>query len=186
MNCFSNYEKYGFSALENGTKLIAKTPWIGPNAWLHVIYPSIEQIGAKKIKDKLPMASNYLSGILSEMNGLRAFSGALSLYGYKEEAFGIDRSTSLAAFQPFDIFLANIKERPPWLNADEITIAFYDWDGSEAVLRPDGSIFRVTMNGERKNRWSNVSEFIKNELTRLSSLFDETGRPKNPEVPTIP
>lgn len=123
---------------------------------------------------------------LIEANGLNIFSDSLCIGG---------RRTSYVrsgdeSIQPYDLLLMNeekFRECPKtW-----ICFGGYSWDGSDLLLDTEGKVSSKVYRCKRYSNiiiqeWSSFTEWLTEEVDRLSELFDSEGKPYDEDVPTVP
>lgn len=178
-------ESLGSRALPNGVKLVGRVPHVAPEAHLHLVFPPLTaadiEIVEKGIGKPLP---HPLAALLRKTNGLDLFSSSLSFYGLRHS---YSRSGDYS-WQPFDIIMPNVHERPADLDSSLVLFGGYDWDGSLlATSNEYPEVFRCDRhNGKPLNEWPSLSTMILSEVDRLDALFDEKGRARDPDWPTTP
>jgi hypothetical protein len=166
-----------------GSMRVGKLPHVGGHAYLHVIFPPRpdEEISDLLVASGLDVPQSVLS-FLREINGAILFQGALSLYGLRGE---ISRDPELR--KPFDLIEANTLMRPKGASAGDFFIGGYNEDASRVYLKADGTkVYRR----DRKSvgdlaQWPSLENFILNEISRLSLLFDSDGM-RNGDASTLP
>jgi hypothetical protein len=116
-------------------------------------------------------------------NGLELFVTTLALYGVSR-----DRRRETQNRQPFDLSIRNVDERPGDAGDECFFIGTYDWDGSMLYLRGDDErVYRGTRASvDPLNEWDSLESMLLSEFDRLSEHFDEQGRERDPDRPTIP
>ena len=179
------YRLFGEKRLKNGTYLIGQAPHIAPNAWLHSIYPGLNLNEIKELENILdkPIPECYRS-FLEKSNGLKIFNTTFCLDGLRRSySRGLDD-----VWQPFDIRLPNISERPK--NAEDFFffIGGYDWDGS--LLYIDTHTEKVHLchrdNAISLFEWNGFELMLESEILRIINLFDTQGKEINPRISTLP
>lgn len=185
MDILLSYQTLGIMETKNGTKLVGKAPHIAPQAWLHSIFPPLQEGQIREMEKKvgLPFPEEYCT-FLSLANGLNVFNGTLSLFGQRST---FERNAEENSQQPFDIIIPNTLERPPHTE-DYIIIGSYDWDGSLlAVHSKQGDIIMCERyTGEVLHRWDSFAAMLCNEVPRICSLFGSDGRELDPNKSTLP
>lgn len=172
--------------LADGTRLFGHVPEIAPQAWLHCIYPTLnnEEIMMieKEIGIRIPEA--YKDFLLNCSNGLSIFLDTLNLYGFRK----IYSRSIEQAWQPYSIFLPNTQERPKDARLNHLFIGGYNWDGS--LLYIDTVTLKVHRSSgdciEPLNTWNNFELMLLSEATRIHLLFHQNGRQINEDEPTTP
>ena len=100
-------------------------------------------------------------------NGLRTFSGSFSIAGYVE-LFARDNHEII---QPTMLDDPNVHERPKNAPSDAVFFGFYQKDGSDVYMMPDGKIYRCARwDATPANEWNNFEEFLLPEFKRLSKF----------------
>jgi len=176
---------FGTATSENGAHLYGHVPHVAPQAWLHIIYPALndEELADLESTLRRPVPPEYRQ-LLKVTNGLTLFSGAVDLYGRRR-----DYSRRPSIRLPFDLSDPNVHERPRVADPTWFLFAFYDEDGSEAYIDPaDHRVYRGSrdMTMPRLNQWASLDDFLIGEVRRLALHFDERGRQLDPSHPTTP
>ncbi|HET6229655.1 MAG TPA: SMI1/KNR4 family protein [Longimicrobiaceae bacterium] len=171
--------------LANGTKLVGHVPHVAPEAWLHVVFPALSEPELVSLKTSLggPLPEDYRN-FLRQMNGIRLFSGALTIDGLRKSY----ERTGEAVWQPFDVVDLNTLERPQGAKPTDFFIGGYDWDGSVlCVDTGSGETWRRDRDGfPSLNRWPSLFHMLADETERLAGHFDAEGKEINPSIPTTP
>ncbi|MBE0543131.1 MAG: SMI1/KNR4 family protein [Verrucomicrobia bacterium] len=184
MSTLEAASKLGVRQLENGTKLIGRTPHVAPEAWLHAVFAPISHHDVLQLEKSLgrKIPEPYRHFLTSFANGLSIYSECLSLDGLR---------TSYArrgdeVWQPFAIDTPNVYERPRDADPRHFFIGGYGQDGS--LLYIDGvKVYRCSRESvEPLHEWNGFETMLIGEVERLVALFDENGRKKNPKAPTTP
>lgn len=154
-------------------------PWVAPEAYLHIVFkPAPERVLAQAAQ-RLRLPPVFLD-FLKTQNGAILFSGALSIYGVLASGERINRSDPFSR-PPFDIEREN-SNWPPYDPACFLAIGGYGFDGSCVCI--NRNTFRIDLfsRGEASLSrrpsvsWNGLDEWIRDENSRLSTLFDSTGR----------
>ena len=171
--------------LADGTRLICPTPHVGPQAFLHALYPPLtsHELDELQLHLGMPLPAQ-LQAFYASCNGFNCFSDAWSIDGWRRQP---GRELA-AARQPYDLRTPNVEERPADASEDMVFFGGYDWDGSRVYTRhgdeqvhlcgPDSSV--------ALRSWPSLAVYIADEAARLGSLFDADGRPLNPDASTLP
>ena len=178
-------DAFGSETSENGALMYGHVPHVAPLAWLHIVYPGLDDqaLAALEISLRCPIPLEYRQ-LLKVTNGLSLFSGALDLYGRRT-----DYSRRFSIRLPFDLSDPNVHERPRAADPAWFMFGFYNEDGSKAYIDPgDGRVYRGSrdMTKPRLNNWVSLDEFLISEVQRLQAHFDDRGRQLNLSRPTTP
>lgn len=150
-------------------------PWVAPLAYLHIVFKPVPISEIEENASQLNLPS-YWHEFLSIQNGAILFSSALSIYGAVNSNALLNRMDDFDR-QPFSILDEN-RSWPPKNHKKEVVIGGYGYDGSIAVLDKESGSLSVE---DRKThrplkKWNSPSDWLDDELSRLSKLFDEAGR----------
>lgn len=180
------FESLGIQLSENGAILIGKAPFLGSEAWLNKIYPSLthEEIIEleKSLNRSLPIE---FKRFLSEFsNGLNILSSTLSIYGLRKQ---LGRSIE-ASRQPFSILTPNKLERPSNSKDSFLFIGGYNWDGSLLYIDTETSKVHCCSleSADSKFCWKTLDEMVIAEIKRLYTLVDENGKELKEGIKTVP
>lgn len=178
-------KEIGFKEQKDGAKLFGHVPHIAPQAWLNIIYsPATEAEVLKLEKElKVQIPKRYRKFLTTEANGLSLFSSSLELYGYRRHY-----NRKSMEFLPFDLITPNVHERPEDATEGQFFIGGYNWDGSLVYM--DTKTYKIYRCDRESimplNTWKDLDDFLLKEVKRLSTLFDEKGKEKDSNTPTIP
>lgn len=176
---------FGYCELADGTQLFGHVPHVAREAWLHAVFPGLQTDQLKRLERKLrrPLPEE-VEQFLRVANGLSLFSGALSLYGLRRD---YTRNTE-SAWQPFDLEVPNVDERPHDAEVTHFFVGGYRADGSRLFVDPtDGMVYRRQRENARiLNRWRGMADLLESEVVRLGWHFDSSGRRIDKAVPTTP
>jgi hypothetical protein len=180
----NQWKQGGEEVLKNGTVLICKVPHIAPKAWFHIKYAplTLNQISEMEqdLSNDFPVE---VKQFLLTSNGLNIFSDSLSIYGKRTSySRNVDE-----AKQPYDLVDLH-NEVAEYLPKNYIVIGSYSWDGSHIVCDLNlNTIHRCEQDsGKILNTWNSLSDFLREEIARLTKLFDEYGVEYDEDVPTTP
>lgn len=151
------------------------TPWVGRFAYFNIIYSPVELELLKFWSQRWPIPKEY-SEFLLENNGAILFSNTLSLSGLVAENSLLRRSEPFL-LPPFDLF--DGISSWPYDIYKFFRIGQYTIDGSPLCIEQDtNKVVRLHPQGSSYlNTWPNLEVWCSSELSRISSLFDGTGRP---------
>jgi hypothetical protein len=176
---------FGSRVLQDGTELIGHTPHVAPQAWFHVLFPGLtaSQIESLEHALKRPLPREYRS-FLTQMNGIRLFSGSLSIDGLRRSY----ERTGDAVWQPFNVVDVNTIERPAGAGPSDFVVGGYKADGSLLCVDADTD---ETWRRDRDrpaplNHWPSLLHTLADEAERLAGHFDDAGKRIDPSVPTTP
>lgn len=180
------YKHLGEETSGNGTLLIGRAPHIARLAWLHSIYPTLNEQDIDVLKSELQtdIPDPYKHFLKNCSNGLTLFVDEFNLYGLRKQlSRGIEASR-----QPYSPVTANIDERPK--NAKDIFffIGGYSWDGSNIYIDKTTNKVHYCDRWDATSlfEWPSFEEMLVSEVRRICSLFDEKGVVKDPDKYTTP
>lgn len=159
-------------------------PWVAPEAYLNIIYrPAppqlLSDVGAK-LRFPAPVFE-----LLANYNGAKLFSGSFYLHGIVEPGRLLNRQDGFS-MPPYNIEGANRSWRidPSRL----LVIGGYQFDGSHVCIeRSTGKIlFFEAKQTIAQLTWPNLESWLREEISRLCTLFDTDGRRLWPESETVP
>jgi hypothetical protein len=166
----------GEERASTGARLIGHVPHVAPIAYLHSIYPGLDesQIDELEALCQRPLPSAYRA-FLRITNGAKLFSDDLSLDGLRTS---YQRSVD-ASRLPYALETANTWERPKGSPQDAVFFGGYSFDGSRLAMR--GGDDRVFYTPRREYQpilrtWPSFPAMLESEVQRLAALFDERGR----------
>lgn len=171
------WHEQGSRVLNNGAELICHVPHVAPEAWFHTLYAPLTEADIKLLEAdlgvQLPL---HLSSLYCRTNGLKAFSDELAVYGLRRNYI----RTGDDARQPYEVREPNTYfSLPGWQRGQCLVVGSYREDASP-VLYPNRSgseIARVDRGtGEVLARWPSLWVWLRKELERLATLYDERGR----------
>lgn len=160
-------------------------PWVAPEAYLHIVFKPAAASALSAVGEKMKIPSPVLQ-LLAQHNGMKLFSGCLSVYGVVRQGQLLNRSDPFG-LPPFNIEDENNSWPPPdrsrWLK-----IGGYGYDGSGVCIDRDSLEIVVFRRGETRSLagWENLGTWMASEITRLSELFDSSGRRLIDEAGTLP
>jgi SMI1 / KNR4 family (SUKH-1) len=185
LNLLNSARAFGFQRLETGVELIGHVPHVAPQAYFHQLYPPLtsDEIDALENRLRLPFPLDFRD-LLLHTNGMTLFSSHLRVFGAR---FSYVRQ-GLNAWQPLGIEQPNIQERPADAPSDALFIGSYFWDGSRIYMTGSPAMAIRARRGSSVplNSWPGLWEMLISEARRLAALFDDKGRPKDPDQPTNP
>jgi hypothetical protein len=186
VSILKSYENLGKRILPNGTQLIGHAPQIAPEAYLHNIFPPLDDDGINELEKVLQteIPKDYKEFLKKKTNGLHIFIDTLALDGLRSSY----ERTGDAAWQPYNLSTINIHERPRDSKDSYFYIGGYSWDGSLLYIdSDDNKVYRCTRYSSKPlNEWQNFEDMLVKEVKRIASLFDEKGNQKDPDKPTTP
>lgn len=164
-------------------------PWVASEAYLHIIFKPLPDDALVQTAQRLRMPLVLLD-FLKVQNGAILFSGALSIYGVKPPGQHINRSDPFSR-PPIDIEHEN-SNWPPYDPDRFLAIGGYGFDGSGVCINRKS--FRIdffnrgegSLSETASFSWNSLDEWVRDENSRLSTLFDSTGRRLVNESETVP
>ena len=154
-------------------------PWVAPQAYMHIIFKPTPSDALAQVAQKLRMPPVFME-FLKTQNGAILYSGALSIYGVSPPGQRLNRSDPFSR-SPFDIEREN-SNWPPYDAETFIVIGGYGFDGSSACINRSTLHIDLFQRGEASLQstpvcsWNSLDEWIRDEHSRLSMLFDSAGR----------
>jgi hypothetical protein len=159
-----------------GVILIGKTPHIAPRAWLHYIFPPIDDAEINLLEQEIGrIFPESLREFLELSNGINVFSDSLAIFGHRTT---FDRSSTV--IEPYSIVSMNLYERPPNLPKNMLLVGSYSCgDGAFLYMDPrSGAVMRSARNDATPtHRWTSFDTMLVDEVSRLAERFDARGRP---------
>ncbi len=180
------FEKLGLEISELGATLIGKAPHVAPLAWLHSIYPILNDSDIIELNNKLgtEIPDDYKYFLTNYSNGLSLFVSKFYLYGYRKV---LGRSIE-ASRQPFSLLTPNVDERPKNAKENHFLIGGYKWDGSKLYIDTNTGKVHYCDRWDVTSlyEWSSFGEMLLSETERIIKLFDENGVILDEDAPTTP
>lgn len=181
-----DFDFLGTEICENGTLLIGRAPHIAELAWLHSIYPTLNEEDInhleKELNQKIP--DSYQRFLTKYSNGLGLFVSKFSLYGLRKQlGRGLD-----AVRQPYSIITPNTHERPDNAKDSYLFIGGYSWDGSKIYIDTETNKVHYCDRWDATSlyEWSSFEAMLNSEIPRMISLFDKNGVIINDDLYTTP
>ena len=154
-----------------------RTPWIAPEAFLHVVYGPAPPELIDEVNRRLLLPKSLVDQ-LRVNNGAILFGGALTMFGAVGSRQLLNRADPYS-LPPFSLEEENLSARLP---EDVIVIGCYETDGSQVVLRRDNGIVRCDKpDGQPLAFWTTIDEWLRSEYERLRQYFNREGRLLNEE-----
>ena len=180
------YQHLGMEKSENGTLLIGRAPHVAKQAWLHSIYPTLndQEVGKLESELNMPIPESYKSFLQNGSNGLGVFVGKFSLYGLRKDL----GRTIEASRQPYSPDVANIYERPKNAKTSYFFIGGYKWDGSKLYIDTETNLVHFSDRWDATSlyKWNSFEEMLVSEIKRLVQLFDAEGKIIDAKLYTTP
>lgn len=170
------WEHLGEVTNEMGTRLIGHVPHIAPKAYLHVIYAPTDSEEFAELDERLGRpAPNQLKQFFKFANGLRIFSGWVSVEGfvpYKKKAEKHPYN------YPADIMFPNSVARIKGLSDGATIVGSYKIDSSKVLIEEDGHVIRIDAQGDGGliQEWPDFDTWLFSEIEYLSQFFDKDGK----------
>ncbi|MBA3827882.1 MAG: SMI1/KNR4 family protein [Taibaiella sp.] len=185
-NILFEYNRLGEDVTSSGAILIGKAPHIAPLAWLHSLFPPLNNIDIQTIEKNvgisIPEAYKNFLGMYG--NGLRIFSDSFNLYGLRK----IEGRSIEAVRQPYDLDIPNTDERPKYAEDEDFFIGGYGWDGSKLYVKKttEKVYYCARRDATPLFEWSSFEEMLVSEVLRLQKYFDKDGKRIDKRMPTTP
>jgi SMI1 / KNR4 family (SUKH-1) len=175
----------GQRILEDGTRLLGHVPHVGPDAWLHLLFPPLSDDEISEIESEMGIRlPESLKDFFSLANGLSLFSGTLSIYGRRHNY----SRTGDGFWQPFSIVIPNTVERLRDAKPSFLFVGGYPAQKGFYLYvdTKDLRVYRCTRQSAAPlATWENFGEMLVAEANRLALLFDQRGRRIDPTQPII-
>lgn len=159
---------------DNGVTLIGRAKDVGPEAWLHTLFPPLDTSDVNLLEEEIGVSfPETFREFLELSNGLNVFSDSLAIFGRRTS---YDRN--VGEREPYDIVSMNRYERPKRLRADVLLIGSYSYGNGFLLYIDPGSqrIYRCQRSdGEPTNKWQSFGQMLLAEVNRFDQLFDEDG-----------
>ncbi|MBS1689402.1 MAG: SMI1/KNR4 family protein [Bacteroidetes bacterium] len=180
------YAVFGKKELADGTLLIAPAKFVAPEAWVHQIYPPLNEDEIKILEEQIAglIPNSYVIFLKEYSNGINIFNDVLALFGYrKRRGRGIDD-----VWQPYSMIIPNTIERIKNATDEMIFIGSYSWDGSKIYINRNTEKVYRCLRGDITplNEWDCFEQMIVTEIKRLSKLHTNEGKRLDRSIPTIP
>ncbi|MBS1813667.1 MAG: hypothetical protein JSS87_02205 [Acidobacteria bacterium] len=179
--------KYGWlDELENNQAYYQiKTPFIAESAYLNIIFKPAAMEDIKMASNELKIPPVWVD-FFSIQNGALLFSNSLSLFGIMPSTALYNRSDTVIT-PPHNIKFENYNKYDLDLNR-LLIVGSYGFDGSLLCLdREDQTVWHCYKDGTRGDLvGKNAFSWIRNEISRLSFLFDKRGKCLSTEMETVP
>ncbi|GEN71600.1 SMI1/KNR4 family protein [Chryseobacterium lathyri] len=181
------FENLGIANSSDGALLIGHVPFKGPQAWLNIIFPKLnnEEVALLEEDLRTTIPKEYKDFLMNFSNGCNILSSNLSLYGLRRQ---LTRDPKANSRQPFSILTPNKYERPENAKDSYFFIGGYQWDGSLLYIDKDTNIVHCGSpdDATSKVQWASFEKMLLSELKRLYTFFDEEGREIDEDVSTLP
>jgi hypothetical protein len=180
------FKDLGIEQTKNDVILIGKANFVGNNAWLNKIYPTLSTEDCNnlelQIKTNLPL--EYKIFLTQYSNGLNVLLSTFSLYGLRKE---IGRSVD-GSRQPYSIITPNLFERPTNSKDSFFFIGGYNWDGSHLYIDKETNKVHFCARWDATSllSWNSLEDMLLSEIERIYKLFDRDGRELDENNPTTP
>ena len=171
---------------ETGALLIGRAPHVARLAWLHSIYPVLNDEEVLQLEQivRMEIPASYKVFLMNASNGLTLFVDTFNLYGLRKVA---GRGIA-ASRQPFSPDISNVDERPENAKDSYFFFGGYSWDGSKLYIdKATGLVhYCARWDATALFQWPSFEEMLVSETQRLVGLFDDKGVKKDPKRYTTP
>lgn len=177
----------GLGNSSDGAIMIGKAPFVGPKAYVNIIYPvlNVDEILQleKELDTSLPI--EYKEFLMNYSNGVHILFATMSLYGLRRH---MTRDPKENSRQPYSIITSNVHERPENAMDNYFFIGGYNWDGSRLYIDKKTNKVHCCERWDATSRieWNSFQEMLLSELKRLYLFFDDEGREIDEDNSTLP
>lgn len=178
LNCGSSV---GNKVSDSGAIFLGHMPEVAPKAYLHVIYPPIDEKSILELNEILKPAILHSSLIdfFRFANGMNLFfKKGFRVFGY----VSAEKRVSEGFFDyPDDILHANGDIRIKGSESNEITIGWYLADSSYVNLDECGRVVRFNPSNPKKiiQCWPDIKSWLISEIERLNNDFSHVTSQNN-------
>ena len=172
LNKYKNIRDFEF----NGIKFRTNIPYVGPYAYLNIIFPpATMEIQRQKI---LPLnLPSEIALFYQNYNGASILNGSIDIYGFLPDSYSLNRR-NWKDILPYDIMEDNITEDGNFPN-NKLIFGSYGYDRSDLIIDiNDGTV--ICENVEKDEtfsiRWPSLTNWYESEIDRLNEIFDENGK----------
>jgi hypothetical protein len=151
-------------------------PRVGSAAYLNIVYKPASS-GVTEEVNRESMFPSSLSEFYRQWNGARLFVGALSVYGCMQTGQLLHRADPTRLL-PFDIREVNQEFAEQITDRDLVCVGSYSYDRSIVCVsrRSQSVACYVGEDFDRvRDQWPNLTQWLTDEVSRISLLFDEKG-----------
>lgn len=157
----------------SGTRAIGHLPCIAPQAYMHVIYPPLEEREIIELQNRIQPLNVHesLLDLFRCSNGMHIFFRK----GFRVFGFAPVGSGSIEDHfkYPSDIFSINGSVRVKGSIPTEITIGWYLEDSSYVNLGGNGSVLRFKPANPKQviQYWPDIKTWLSTEIERLNKVW---------------
>ena len=150
-------------------------PWVAPEAYLNIVYKPADKNTLTAVAAKLDIPEPWVQ-FLARNNGACLFSVHLYIDGVVREGTLLNRRDHWS-LPPTNIEEANVTANPLDLTR-YLIIGSYGYDGSHVCIDRDDDSVHVFHRGQPKAyaSWPKPEQWLRDEVRRLSDLFDPKGK----------
>lgn len=178
MDLIGSWRRLGSIKLDNGVERIGRLQSIGTEAYMHEIFPPLDNSRIDIIEDKLNIKLHQsLRDFFLLHNGLDLYRFQIAVYGLRTTYNRTTENVFLA--QPFDLVSLNSLERPIKEKPELMFLGTIGDDRQEVTVFPDGSVARWEgMIGEKLiARFEDIFEFLVVEAESANRRVGADGLP---------
>ncbi|GAA0671759.1 SMI1/KNR4 family protein [Rheinheimera tangshanensis] len=160
----------GESVHDKGAILLGFMPEVAPKAYAHIIFPPLNESFISEFQQRLNgrRIPESLAELLKLANGMSIFLGEITLNGYiplkgeKSKGF-LDN--------PPNIMIDNGQLMVKGSDSTDITIGWYQTDGSYINIKSDSSIvrFKPGLPMQVIQSWPDLETWLSSEIARLNT-----------------
>lgn len=173
----SKWSPKGEKLLSNDVRLICPTPHVGPEAWLHVLFPPLAPEKIEEMEKVLgvPLPDNY-KGFLLRANGLMLFNYRISVFGLRKDM----ARRGDEGWQPHDLTHHNYETERPAGSPDNVVYFGSAPDGASwCFFEFDDESYRVGKTDREHfypaSYWSDFDSWLLDEMRSSEMLYNSNG-----------
>lgn len=154
-----------------------RVPAAGSEAYLHTIYKAAPPELVREISQELGFPDPVIE-LYGSCNGADLFFNALSVFGCVERGALLDR-TDRFKLPPLDVRDINSRLKAKLSDRNLVAVGFYSYDGSYVCIERESGqavCFAGKAVADERTRWKSIDDWLREEISRISFLFDESGR----------
>lgn len=171
-----SWQRLGVQVLPGGTRRIGHIPHRAPQAYLHDIFPGINEVQIRKLELKIGFVlPESLRSFYYLHNGMNLF-GRFGVYGLRAH---FDRTSFPSILeQPYDIGTPNIEERPGMAPKEVVFLGSLSEEKVLVFAWPDGSIgfWDEAVSKLTRKQYDSLLQYLAFAAEIADLQFDELGK----------